>query len=183
MGDDEGGLNARDLVPAAGGEWHGLLFDNQAVGLPAALTWTFHVPFEPVGGVAAALDIDWLPLPAPGWRAMAGHSASSGSFAEPAEASIRHQGHHRYDRVSLAVTEQDGPRIRITATLAGDLDGLGPPEITVDAWLEFTGIRVQLSEADAGGTSAKDRLAAFTDVADLTEHPGAPGVAVHFVPA
>ena len=31
MGDDEGGLNARDLVPAAGGEWHGLLFDNQAV--------------------------------------------------------------------------------------------------------------------------------------------------------
>ena len=72
MGDDEGGLDARDLVPAAGGEWHGLLFDNQAVGLPPALTWTLRIPFEPVGGEPAALDVEWLPLETTGWRVMRG---------------------------------------------------------------------------------------------------------------
>ena len=83
MGDDEGGLTARDLVPAAGGEWHGLLFDNQAVGLPPALTWAFRIPFEPIGGAPAALDVEWVPLAAPGWRSMAGLAAESGLFAEP----------------------------------------------------------------------------------------------------
>jgi hypothetical protein len=144
VGDDEGGLNARDLVPAAGGEWHGLLFDNQAVGLPPALTWTFRVPFEPVGGDPAALDVEWVPLQAPGWRSMAGLSAHSASFAEPSEASVHHHGHHRYDRVGLSVPEQDGSRIRVVVTVSGDIDALGPPSITVDAWLSFAGIRVQL---------------------------------------
>lgn len=182
MGDDEGGLNAQDLVPAAGGEWHGLLFDNQAVGLPPALTWTFRVPFAPVGGEPAALDVEWVPLDAPGWRSMAGRSARSASFAEPAEASIHHHGHHRYDQVSLEVAEQDGDRIRVVVTVAGDIDGLGPSTITVDAWLTFAGIRVQLGDADSA-TAALSRLASFTDVAGLAEHPGAPGVAFHFVPA
>ncbi|WP_030443757.1 hypothetical protein [Actinoplanes subtropicus] len=181
MGDDEGGLNARDLVPAAGGEWHGLLFDNQAVGLPPALTWTFRVPFEPVGGFPAALDVEWVPLEAPGWRSMAGLSAESGSFAEPAEASVHHHGHHRYDRVSLSVSEQDGSRIRVLVTVSGDLDGLGPASITVDAWLSFAGIRVQLGDA-ASAEAALARLASFTDVEGLAEHPGAPGVAFLFVP-
>jgi hypothetical protein len=182
VGDDEGGLNARDLVPAAGGEWHGLLFDNQAVGLAPALTWTFRIPFEPIDGDPAALDVDWVPLAAPSWRAMAGRSARSASFAEPAEASVYHYGHHRYDRVDLTVSEQDGARLRVVVTVSGDIDALGPSSITVDAWLTFDGIRVQLG--DAGSASAAlSRLASFTDVDGLTEHPGAPGVAFHFVPA
>ena len=182
MGDDEGGLNARDLVPAAGGEWHGLLFDNQAVGLPPALTWTFRIPFAPIGGDPAALDVEWVPLAAPGWRAMAGLSAESASFAEPSEASVHYQGHHRYDRVSLSVPEQDGARIRVVVTVSGDIDALGPPSLTVDAWLSFAGIRVQLGDADSAA-AALARLASFTDVDGLAEHAGAPGVAFHFVPA
>jgi hypothetical protein len=182
VGYDEGGLSARDLVPAAGGEWHGLLFDNQAVGLPPALTWTFRVPFGPVGGDPAALEVEWVPLAAPGWRSMAGRSAESASFAEPAEASVHHHGHHRYDRVALTVAEQDGSRIRVVVTVSGDLDGLGPREITADAWLEFGGIRVQLGDADSAA-AALSRLASFTDADGLTEQAGAPGVAFHFVPA
>ena len=182
MGDDEGGLSARDLVPAAGGEWHGLLFDNQVVGLPAALTWTLRIPFEPVGGDPAALDVEWLPLPAPSWRALAGVACESETFAEPAEASVHLHGHHRYSRVSLRVLAQDGPRIQVALTVSGDIDGLGPAELTVEAWLSFAGIRVQLSDA-ASAEAALERLGSFTDIDGLVELPGAPGVAFHFVPA
>jgi hypothetical protein len=180
VGDDKGGLNARQLVPADGGEWRGLLFDNQTVGLPPALTWTFHVPFEPVGDVPAALDVDWLPVPAAGWRQLAGQAVTSGSFAEPAEASVHHDGHHRYDTVQLRVAEQDGRRIRVQLTLSGDLDGLGPESISVDAWLTFTGISVQLSDTPSA-EAALQRLATFTDASGLVQDPGEPGMAFHFV--
>jgi hypothetical protein len=182
VGDDEGGLKARDLVPAAGGEWHGLLFDNQAVGLPPALTWTLRIPFEPVGGDPAALDVEWLPLDAPGWRAMAGVACESASFAEPAEASVHFHGHHRYDRVSLRVLAQDGPRIQVSVTAGGDIDRLGPAEITVTTWLTFAGIRVQLGDAGTA-EAALARLNSFTATDGLVELPGAPGVAFHFVPS
>jgi hypothetical protein len=183
VGDNEGGLHAQDLVPAAGGEWHGLLFDNQTVGVPPALTWTFRIPFGPIDGEPAALDVDWLPMPAPGWRQLAGRSAASDSFAEPAESSVHYQGvHHRYERVRLAVTEQDGDRIRVAVTVAGDIDHLGPETVTADAWLRFTGIYVQLGGATSPA-AARSRLAEFTDVDGLTERPDSPGVAVHFAPA
>jgi hypothetical protein len=174
-------LTAQDLVPAAGGEWNGLLFDNPTVGLDPALTWSFQIPFEPVEDQSPALTVEWLPVPAPGWTAMAGAAAVSGSFAEPAEASVYHWLHHRYDRVDLRITEQDGPRIRVVTTVAGDIDGLGPAEITVPAWLTFTGILVQL----AGVTTADDalaRLAEFTDVDGLVEVPDPRGIAFRFAP-
>ncbi|WP_433359324.1 hypothetical protein ACQPZX_24680 [Actinoplanes sp. CA-142083] len=180
MGDDEGGLTARDLVPAAGGEWHGLLFDNQAVGLPPALTWTLRIPFEPVGGDPAALDVEWLPLETTSWRAMRGAACESASFAEPAEASVHHHGHHRYDRVSVRVLAQDGPLIQVAVTVGGDLDALGPASLEAEAWLDFAGIRVQLGDADTPA-AALARLGEFTDVDGLVELPGAPGVAFHFV--
>ena len=181
MGDDEGGLNARQLVPAEGGEWRGLLFDNQTVGLPPALTWSFHVPLGPVGDVPAALDVEWLPVPAAGWRQMAGHAVTSDSFAEPAEASVHHDGHHRYDRVRLEVAEQDGRRIRVRLTMSGDLDRLGPAEFTVDTWLTFAGINVQLGDTPSAEAALR-RLAEFTDTAGLAPDPGTPGMAFHFVP-
>jgi hypothetical protein len=182
VGDEKGGLNARELVPAAGGEWHGLLFDNQTVGLPPALTWTFRIPFAPVRGEPVAVQIEWLPLPADGWQRMAGQAASSDVFAEPAEASVQHAGHHRYDRVTLTVAEQDGPRLRVSVTLAGDLDGLGPEEITAQAWLTFGGITVQMSDTPSAA-DALSRLKAFTDVDGLVEHPDPRGIAYLFVPA
>lgn len=178
MGDDEGGLHAQDLVPAAGGEWHGLLFDNQAVGLPPALTWTFRIPFE-----RAELTVDWVPLDTGSWRRMAGLSAVSDAFAEPAESSVYHDGvHHRYERVELRVAEQDGERIRVAVTVGGDIDRLGPATITAEAWLTFTGISVQLSGAGTAET-ALARLAEFTDTDGLAARPDAPGVAVQFGPS
>lgn len=180
VGDDEGGLKARQLVPATGGSWSGLLFDNAAVGLPPALTWTFRVPFEPVDGEPVTLDVDWLPLPATGWRQLAGHAATSDAFAEPAESSVYYFGHRRYERVEVRVSEQDGSRIRVAATVSGDIDGLGPESITVDAWLEFAGISVQLGDAPSA-EAALARLAEFTDVDGLVTDPDPPGIAFHFV--
>jgi hypothetical protein len=182
VGDDEGGLNARQLVPATGGSWSGLLFDNATIGLPPALTWTFRVPFEPVDGQPVTLGVDWLPLPATGWRALAGQAATSGAFADPAESTVQHGGHHRYDRVELRVSEQDGPRIRVAVTVSGDLDGLGPDTLTVDAWLDFAGIGVQLGDTPSA-EAALDRLATFTDVDGLVADPDQPGMAFHFKPA
>jgi hypothetical protein len=181
VGDEEGGLNAQELVPAAGGEWHGLLFDNQAVGLPPALTWTFRFPFAPVRGEPVVLEVEWLPVPAGGWQRMVGLSARSDAFAEPAEASVHHAGHHRYDRVELRVTGQDGPRLRAAVTVAGDLDGLGPEEITAEAWLTFAGISVQMGDTPSASDALR-RLAEFTDVAGLVEHPDPRGIAFRFVP-
>lgn len=179
MGDDEGGLNARQLVPAAGGTWSGLLFDNAAIGLPPALTWTFHVPFEPVDGQPVALDVDWLPLEVAGWRSLSGQSAVSGAFADPAESVVHHAGHHRYDKVDLRVSEQDGTRVRVAVTVSGDLDRLGPESFTAEAWLEFAGIGVQLGDTPSA-EAALQRLAAFTDVDGLAADPAQPGMAFHF---
>jgi hypothetical protein len=182
VGEEEGGLDARELVPAVGGEWHGLLFDNQAVGVPPALTWTFRFPFAPVRGEPVVLEVEWLPVPADGWQRMAGLAAGSATFAEPAEASVHHARYHRYDRVELRIAEQDGARVRAVVTVAGDLDGLGPAEITAEAWLTFAGISVQMGGV-ASAAGALQRLGDFTDVAGLVEHPDPRGIAFRFVPA
>jgi hypothetical protein len=176
-----GGLvEAAALVPAEGGEWNGLLFDNPSVGVPPALTWTFRVPLADVDGQPAALDVQWLPVQTGGWRTMAGLAASSDAFAEPAEASVRLHGHHRYERVGLKVLEQDGARIRVAVTVAGDLDGLGPPEFAVEAWLRFTGILVQLNGVTDAGAALR-RLAGFTDTSGLAEVPDPRGIAYMFI--
>ncbi|MFD0524043.1 hypothetical protein [Paractinoplanes durhamensis] len=140
------------------------------------------MPFAPVGGRPAELTVEWLPLAANSWQDLAGRSSACDAFAEPAEASVHHTGHHRYDRVELRVTEQDGPRIRVAVTVAGDIDGLGPAEITADAWLTFTGITVQLSGADTAAAGLT-RLAEFTDVTGLIEVPDPRGIAFRFGPA
>jgi hypothetical protein len=70
----------------------------------------------------------------------------------------------------------------VVVTVSGDIDALGPSSITVDAWLSFAGIRVQLGDAGSA-EAALARLASFTDIDGLAERAGAPGVAFHFVPA
>lgn len=181
VADDKGGLEARALIAVEGGGWSGLLFDNPVVGLPAALTWSCVVPLAPVEGEPVVLDLEWLPLAVSDWRAVAGLEVSSGSFAEPVEASVRFRGHHRYDRVSVRVVEQDGARIRVVATLAGDLDGLGPDEFTVEAWLAFSGITVQLSDVGSAG-AALERLGEFVGTAGLAEVGDPRGIAFRFQP-
>lgn len=128
------------------------------------------------------LEVEWLPVPAAGWQSMAGQAARGDTFAEPAEASVHHAGHHRYDRVTLTVAEQDGPRLRASVTVAGDLDGLGPAEITAEAWLTFAGISVQLGDTPSAA-DALARLSQFTDVTALVERPDPRGIAFRFVPA
>ncbi|GIF22280.1 hypothetical protein BJ973_002604 [Actinoplanes tereljensis] len=161
-----------------GGEWHGLLFDNQTVGVQPALTWNFRIPID---GGPAALTVEWLPLPAAGWQDMAGAAATCDSFAEPVEACVHDGGHHRYDRIDLRITEQDGPRIRVLVTVAGDIDHHGPAELTADAWLTFTGILVQLGGTGTAG-DALTRLAGFTKVDGLAEVPDPRGIAFRFAP-
>ncbi|SNY45216.1 hypothetical protein [Paractinoplanes atraurantiacus] len=181
MGDEGGGLQARALIAADGGEWSGLLFDNSVVGLEPALTWTLRIPFAPVGGDPVLLEIEWLPDTAAGWQRLAGLHVSSGSFAEPAEAVIHHHGHHRYDRVDVQVTAQDGPLITASVALAGDVDALGPGEITCTAALRFTGIDVQL-QGVSNATEALQRLAGHTDTTGLIEIDDPRGIAFRFGP-
>ncbi|MBM2616128.1 hypothetical protein JIG36_11225 [Actinoplanes sp. LDG1-06] len=181
MADEKGGLEARALIAVEGGGWSGLLFDNPVIGVAPALTWTCVVPLAPVDGESATLDLDWLPLEVPDWRAVAGLEVSSGSFAEPAEASVRLRGHHRFDRVVVRVAEQDGERIRVVATVSGDLDGLGPDEFAVEAWLGFRGVTVQLSGVDSA-SAALARLAGFTEVAGLSDVGDPRGIAFRFQP-
>ncbi|MCO8269662.1 hypothetical protein M1L60_03545 [Actinoplanes sp. TRM 88003] len=181
MADDKGGLEARALTAAEGGGWSGLLFDNPVVGLPPALTWTCAVPLAPVEGERAGLDLDWLPWAAADWRAMAGVEVSCASFAEPAEASVYFRGHHRYDRVVVRVAEQVGARIRVVASVSGDIDRLGPDEVAVDTWLAFRGFTVQLSGVSSA-SAALDRLAGFTTVEGLVEVDDPRGIAFRFQP-
>jgi hypothetical protein len=65
--------------------------------------------------------------------------------------------------------------------VGGDIDGLGPASLTVEAWLTFTGIDVQLSGA-GDAVSALARLAEFTDVDGLTEVPDPRGIAFRYGP-
>ncbi|MEV4352252.1 hypothetical protein AB0J83_47965 [Actinoplanes sp. NPDC049596] len=174
-------MDAGALIVADGGEFSGLLFDNPIVGLPPALTWTLRVPFGPVGGDPVLLEIEWLPDTAKSWQDMTGLSVSSPAFADPAEAVVHHHGHHRYDRADVRVLDQDGPIAHFEVALAGDLDGLGPGEITFGARLRFTGIAVQLTGATTAA-EALERLGGHTDTTGLIEIDDPRGIAFRFAP-
>ena len=94
MSDAEDGdeLSASELVPAPGGQWNGLLFDNPELGLGHRLSWSFTFPFADVsrnyGSSPVSLAIDWVLLDAATWRDMAGQTVRSPRFADPAEASV-----------------------------------------------------------------------------------------------
>jgi hypothetical protein len=114
------------VFQCAGGEWHGLLFDNPSLRLPPSLTWCFNFPFEDVSREddysPLSLCVEWLPVPAESWRRIAGHRLTSAKFAEPAEASVYYYVHHRFDTVDLDLVEQRDRALRAVATVSGDLD-------------------------------------------------------------
>lgn len=153
------------------GEWSGLLFDNPVVRLPAALTWHFRIPVSD-----GQLEIDWVPLETAGWRAMNGCAAVGTSFAEPVEAIL---GPHRYERVSLRISEQRDDALRVVATVSGELVGRPPLTVRADAWVRFAGISVQLSGV-VTASEALGRLGEFTDVGGLAEVPDPRGIAFRF---
>jgi hypothetical protein len=165
----EDALRLAELVPQ-GGAWRGLLFDNPNIGLPPALTWTFEFQFGELsrdyGDSPVSFTADWVPLPGAAWSAMAGHSAASEVFAEPIECSAYFFAHHRYDAVQVRVLEQRGSKLRVAVKAHGDVDGLGIPKWTVDEWLDFDGIYVQLSDTNTV-EEATARLATHSDISGL----------------
>ncbi|SNT50510.1 hypothetical protein SAMN05421812_107323 [Asanoa hainanensis] len=173
--DPDESLRIEDFVPAPGGEWHGLLFDNPSTGLPPRLTWCFTFPFADVerddDESPLSLTVEWVPVPAESWRRFAGRRVASASFAEPAEASVYYYLHHRFDAVTLDLAEQRGGALRVVAEVSGDLDRLGVDPVRAEAWLTFTGILVSLHDA-ASPDVALARLGAFTDTDGLAYDPG-----------
>lgn len=182
--DDEEALHVRELVPVEGGTWAGLLFDNPKLGLAPHLTWSFRFPFKEVsrdyGSSNVFLDIEWLPLPVPSWRSMAGQAVRG--VAEPAESSAYFFQHHHYDRIDLEIAEQRDLCIHARATLTGDLDGLGIDPIAADAWLRFGGIGVYLSDTTSA-ESALARLQDFTAIEGLSYSPTPNSPSFRFTPA
>lgn len=176
-------LTVRDLLPVSGGTWAGLLFDNPNIGVPAALTWSFSFPFAEVdrdyGSSEILLDVDWLALPATSWRTMTGQAVKA--VGEPAESSVYFFQHHRYDRIDLAILEQEDRDIHVRATLTGDLDRFGIDPVTADAWLGFDGIRVSVSDVNTA-ESALDRLATVTNIEGLAPSSVEAHAAFHFRP-
>ncbi|MEH0841258.1 hypothetical protein V6U81_02535 [Micromonospora sp. CPCC 205711] len=181
--DDEDKLGLDDLIPAAGGEWHGLLFDNPSLHLPPRLTWSFTFPFEDVSregdGSPVGLDVEWLPIPADSWRRIAGHHLTSATFGEPAEATVYYYMHHRFETIDLQLIDQRDRSLRAVAAVSGDIDGLGIDPVRVDAWLTFTGILVSLHDATSPDM-ALARLRQFTDTTGLAFDPDSGDAALRF---
>ncbi|MEV4132212.1 hypothetical protein AB0J72_08600 [Dactylosporangium sp. NPDC049742] len=169
-----------DFVPAEGGRWHGLLFANHAS--PPRLTWCFEFPFEddddsgPLG-----LTVEWMPAPTDSWRRMGGLRLTTAAFGEPAEASVYHYVHHRFDTVDLRLSGQDGPSLRAVVSLSGDADRLGVDPVHADATLTFAGLLVALPGVTAPD-DALARLAEFTDTTGLVLDPSGATAALRFVP-
>ncbi|GAA5180515.1 hypothetical protein GCM10023322_12990 [Rugosimonospora acidiphila] len=182
--DDEDKLGIDDLIPAAGGEWHGLLFDNPTLRLPPCLTWSLEFPFKDVarGGDASpvSVSVEWLPIPADSWRRVAGHHLSSATFGEPAEATVYYYLHRRFQSVDVRLTDQDNRSLRAVAALSGDIDGLGIDPVRADAWLTFTGITVSLHDVNSP-EMALTRLRQFTDTTGLTIGPDSRTAGLRFL--
>ncbi|MCI4063834.1 hypothetical protein MRQ36_15070 [Micromonospora sp. R77] len=180
---DDDVLTARELLQVEGGTWGGLLFDNPRIGLPPALTWSFRFPFQEVsrdyGSSPVFLDVDWLSLPVPGWRNMAGQTVRD--IGEPAEASVYFFSHHQYDLIDLEIVEQRERAVHARAALRGDVDRLGIDRVVADAWLTFSGITVHLSDTTSA-EAALARLRNFTDTAGLSWSPTPGSPSFQFVP-
>jgi hypothetical protein len=172
IGEDlDDALRGDELVPARG-TWNGLLFDNPTLGLAPALTWTFTFRFHDVergdSSSEVSLDVDWVPLPSVRWQQITPRQVASSRFAEPVEASVYFFEHYRFDAVELRLLQQQDAQLRASATLRGDIDGLGLDEVHVDDWLRFDGIIVSLNGVTSA-QAARSQLGSFTDVTGLTQ--------------
>ena len=166
-------LRLDELVPA-GGSWSGLLFDNPHLGLEAGLTWTFEVGFRDVereyGSTPVGLTANWVPLPGASWMTMTGQDASCERFGEPIECSAYFFEHYRYDRTRVTVLEQDDQRIRVRVQAAGDIDGLGIASWSIEEWLMFGGITVELTGVERVD-DASAQLRRRSDISGLNGSP------------
>lgn len=84
------------------------------------------------------------------------------------EASVYFFEHYRFESVELQLLQQRGAQLCASATLRGDIDGLGLDEVHVEDWLAFDGIIVSLNGVTSG-QAAGSQLGNFTDVSGLTQ--------------
>jgi hypothetical protein len=156
-------------LPGARG--NGLLFDNPTLDLAPALTWTFTFRLRGVGrsdsSSEVSVDVDWVPLPSARWQEITPRQVASPRFAEPVEASVYFFEHYRFDSSSCSCYSS-GAQLRASATLRGDIHGLGMDEVHVDDWLRFDGIIVSLNGVTSA-QAARAQLGSFTDVKGLTQ--------------
>jgi hypothetical protein len=124
--------------------------------------------------------VEWVPLAAESWRRIGGHRVTSANFAEPAEASVYHYLHHRFETVALDLVEQRGRSLRAVVTVSGDIDRLGIDPVRADAWLTFTGILVSLHDVTSPDV-ALARLGQFTDTTGLALDPDSADAAPRFI--
>jgi len=168
------GLLSTDLIPASGGAWSGLLFDNPRIGLTPQLTWNFEFRYRDAvrdyGNSPVSMTLDWIPLETSTWSAMTGLTARGTEFGDRGEASVYFFAHHRYANIELDLMSQRNVAVNARATVAGDTDGLGIESITAEAWLRFAGIRVALSDVRSADV-ALSRLQDFTDTVGLSPTP------------
>lgn len=159
-----------DLV-VANGTWSGSLFENPHTNFPLSLVWGFSIGFEPIEiedeESTPNLQVEWVPLPTNSWKSMTGLSISCATFAEPVETSVYNFTHHRFDAVALSIEEQDGERIRIAVNAEGDIDGLGAPTVSAEAWLNFVGIYIRPATRPTNNNAALELLGQFTDATGL----------------
>ena len=160
-------LNAHELNPT-GGSWGGVL-DIFAGESEPRLVWTFILTFPEAqrdyGDTSVNLVIDGVPLPDSDWRHMAPRQVTCARFAEPVESSVYFFMHHRYDGVAVELVEQRGTDLLVSATLSGDVDGLGHDHLSARALLSFSRIHVT---ADV----ASDAFHARTELHRLTQVDG-----------
>ncbi|MFB9909703.1 hypothetical protein [Allokutzneria oryzae] len=160
-------------VPSSDGEWSGRLSENQGNGSAPCLTWCFTFYPEVVlegesESSAVTLTVDSVPLPVTSWRDMAGQTVECTESGEPVEASAYLGYHLFYEEVELKIHEQRGSRIRASARVFDSdsfEDALDP--LSVEAWLDFTGIDVQLEDVRSAGAAAA-RLRDVIDASGLS---------------
>jgi hypothetical protein len=101
---------------------------------------------------------------------MTGLTARSTEFGDGGEASVYFFAHHRYASIELDLLAQRDVAVSASATVTGDIDGLGIDSITAEVCLRFAGITVALGDARSADV-ALSRLRDFTDTAGLSPKP------------
>lgn len=169
--DGDGDAVSLDELHPVGGSWGGLLFDNPTIGLPTRFYWSFEVEFAEVvrdyGTVSPNLVVDWVTDGPGSWRKMQGFEFERHDW-NGFEASVYFFSHYRYDSAQLSVLGQQGSRLLVATRLAGDIDGLGLPEVSASCWLDLSQVVVSVSTVDDLERAARALSAAAVDIAELT---------------
>jgi hypothetical protein len=139
-------------APEVGGTLGATLFSSLIRPEPR-LWWSVKFNYEevarPEGSTMVDLVIDSMPLPRVSWRDLAGVAVTN-EVSGRDDRVVLLALHVRPGRPADRRAGRRRPRqVRVVATVAGDVDGLGIDTITADAWLTSTGIAIAVDPAPA----------------------------------